>query len=108
MENCTFSPLGNPTVKLAYWDENAYVAELMVNAEDDFTQQPATEAGSSERSPGAALADKEGNMKPVKDSEIKSKKRKVEAGAASSNKKVISSVRAVGPRLHSRRLSRVI
>ncbi|EXJ85572.1 hypothetical protein A1O1_05937 [Capronia coronata CBS 617.96] len=27
----TFSPLGNPAMKLAYWDENAYVAELAVS-----------------------------------------------------------------------------
>lgn len=28
-EKFTFSPLNNPSMKLAYWDEDAYVTELM-------------------------------------------------------------------------------
>ncbi|KIW15291.1 hypothetical protein PV08_05336 [Exophiala spinifera] len=31
MERFTFSPIGNPSMKLAYWDESAYVTELAVS-----------------------------------------------------------------------------
>lgn len=34
IERFTFSPLANPSLKLAYWDEDAYVTELTVTTSD--------------------------------------------------------------------------
>jgi len=65
-ERFTFSPLSNPSIKLQYWDEEAYVTELVVNApgvHDHNPKQPATNP-----------ADIEG-LKPIQEVD-KSKKRK--------------------------------
>lgn len=76
-ERYTFSPLANPSLKLAYWDEGAYVAELVLNAPGD------DEIPSSKDNQVPAV-DKEGLAK--KDSE-KSKKRKPDGVASSGSKK---------------------
>lgn len=75
-----FSPLSNAAMKLAYWDENAYVTELMVAAADVPT--PA-------KSSKLPTAEKEGLIL-LKDAE-KSKKRKAEAAAAPAGKKSAAS-----------------
>lgn len=77
-ERFLFTPLGNPTLKLQYWDEDAYIAELVISA-----PEPAdTENRAGQRS----LAESEG-LKSTKDSD-KAKKRKaqVDSNAASAKK----------------------
>ena len=87
-ERFTFSPLGNTTTKLAYWDEEAYVSELMLSTGDVGKPSAAGEGGTSAVDKAAAAAEKEGLVKPGKESEAKAKKRKAEATAAASKKKV--------------------
>ncbi|PGH00049.1 hypothetical protein AJ79_08320 [Helicocarpus griseus UAMH5409] len=77
-ERFTFSPLGNPSMKLAYWDENAYATELTVS-----TGEPEKNRSKSRRTPTGT--DK--NAKSGKETE-KTKKRKADAAAASTTKKL--------------------
>lgn len=50
-ERFTFSPLGNPAMKLAYWDEDAYVTELKVStAELDAKPKAEEKVKSGEKS----------------------------------------------------------
>ncbi|QKX63813.1 uncharacterized protein TRUGW13939_10984 [Talaromyces rugulosus] len=63
----TFSPLSNPGMKLAYWDEEGYVTELVVSTEE--LDKPKVDA------------------KAAKDAE-KAKKRKAEASSAANAKKM--------------------
>lgn len=76
----TFSPLSNAAMKLAYWDEDAYVTELMVSAGDVPTPVKSSKLPSAE---------KEG-LVSMKDAE-KSKKRKAETVAAPTVKKSAAS-----------------
>ncbi|KKZ60702.1 hypothetical protein EMCG_04629 [[Emmonsia] crescens] len=78
-ERFTFSPLGNPSMKLAYWDENAYATELIVSTEDPDKNRPKPRATKS------TVADK--NPKPGKEAE-KAKKRKADVGGTPSTKKL--------------------
>ncbi|OAX83643.1 hypothetical protein ACJ72_01992 [Emergomyces africanus] len=78
-ERFTFSPLGNPSMKLAYWDENAYATQLMVSTEDPDKNRTKPRAGKS------TATDK--NSKPGKEAE-KAKKRKADAGVTPSTKKL--------------------
>lgn len=90
-EKFTFSPLGNSATKLAYWDEEAWVSELMVSSSTPNLQQKIATNENQLRSASdraAAAAEKEGLVKPGKDTEIKIKKRKVEASDSSKAKKV--------------------
>ncbi|KAK5198732.1 hypothetical protein LTR92_001203 [Exophiala xenobiotica] len=70
MERFTFSPMGNPAMKLAYWDEAAYVTELAVSVP---TRVP--------RAPKTTAKDPEGLKS--KEAAEKSKKRKVQTDAES-------------------------
>lgn len=88
-ERFTFSPLGNTATKLAYWDEEAYVSELMLSTGDVERAGTASEGGVSAVDKAAAAAEKEGLLKAGKESEAKAKKRKAEAAAAASKKKVL-------------------
>lgn len=69
IERFTFSPLGNQTMKLAYWDENAYVTELMIS------------------SPPPEIPKNIEEKKPTKDVE-KQKKRKAETKEAAASRKM--------------------
>lgn len=86
LEKFIFSPLSNPSMKLAYWDEEGYVSELRLASEEI---KPNSKSNETEPSTGhgAATAD-EGVLKASKQSDNKSKKRKGEATATASNKKV--------------------
>ena len=90
-EKFTISPLGNTATKLAYWDEEAWVSELVVSSES-----PKLGPGTSEdharsaADQAAAAAENEGLLKPSAEGESKAKKRKLEATAASKQKKVCS------------------
>ncbi|KAL8796890.1 MAG: hypothetical protein Q9195_000973 [Heterodermia aff. obscurata] len=86
----TFSPLSNSATKLAYWDDEAYVSELMVSsgspkqvANLGETQIP------SAADRAAAAAENEGLLAPGKESEVKAKKRKAETKEAASQKKTV-------------------
>lgn len=88
-EKYTFSPLGNSATKLAYWDEEAWVSELIVSSATP--QQTVTSNENQVRSASdraAAAAEKEGLVKPGKETETKAKKRKVETSDTSKAKKV--------------------
>jgi hypothetical protein len=87
VERFTFSPLSNPSLKLAYWDEEAYVSELLLETEDPEARAGA-DGDSKEKKPQDYAAER-GLKKAVKEPEGKTKKRKAEMGAGSSNKKVI-------------------
>ncbi|EEH35626.2 rna-binding protein [Paracoccidioides lutzii Pb01] len=78
-ERFTFSPLGNPSMKLAYWDENAYATELMVSIEDPDKKC------SKPRVTASSTTDK--HPKAGKETE-KPKKRKADAGATPGMKKL--------------------
>lgn len=80
----TFSPLGNPSLKLQYWDEDAYVTELVVSM-----PEPVTADAQSHINVAAKSAESEG-LKPLKDTE-KSKKRKAQPETSSTAKKPAAS-----------------
>ncbi|KZF20431.1 hypothetical protein L228DRAFT_250117 [Xylona heveae TC161] len=84
IDRFTFSPLSNAAMKLAYWDEGAYLTELTVNAAPEPSITSADEV-----SRRAAAAEKEGLVKN-KDVE-KSKKRKAESTPVTSTKKAVPS-----------------
>ncbi|KAI9749438.1 MAG: hypothetical protein M4579_006875 [Chaenotheca gracillima] len=88
LERFTFSPLSNPSLKLAYWDEEGYVSELVIPEQESDSKSTAPKKTSS-ASQKAAAAEKEGLVKVSKENEVKSKKRKVDAAAAANNKKAI-------------------
>lgn len=83
IERFTFSPLGNPTVKLQYWDEEAYVTELVVSAPEPVD--------TTSKATAQASADSEG-LKQMPDPEkLKKRKPQLEASANSSSKKAAPS-----------------
>lgn len=83
----TFSPLSNPAVKLMYWDEAAYVSELVTT----LAAQTSTIRGkASDHAKLAAAAANEGLVAPSKDGEPKAKKRKTDKDASANNKKVVA------------------
>ena len=80
-ERFTFSPLNNPALKLAYWDDYAYVTELVVS-------RPEPEHAPNAQHNAVPPAQREG-FKSAKDDQ-KLKKRKAEAPAAGPTKKPAS------------------
>jgi hypothetical protein len=72
----TFSPLSNPDMKLAYWDDEGYVTELVVSSAE------------AETTHGRSKGDQADNPnKAAKDGD-KSKKRKADAATGSGMKKI--------------------
>jgi hypothetical protein len=85
----TFSPLSNTSTKLAYWDEEAFVSELIVSSITPTLAPPPNETQTRSASDRAAAAvENEGLLKPGKETEAKAKKRKAEVNDASKPKKV--------------------
>ena len=88
-EKFTFSPLSNDATKLAYWDEEAYVSELVVSS---GSLKPSSTIGDSQipsaSDLAAAAAAGEGLLEPGKEPEAKTKKRKNDANTAGKQKKV--------------------
>ena len=88
-ERFVFSPLGNKATKLAYWDEDAFVSELVVTEAPDDTSTAALDARvKTATDKAAAAAEKEGLLAPGKETEAKVKKRKAEAKDPGKPKKV--------------------
>ncbi|KAL8935058.1 MAG: hypothetical protein Q9216_005605 [Gyalolechia sp. 2 TL-2023] len=82
-----FSPLGSSATKLAYWDKEAYVHELVVSP---GAKQAAAAIESQTKSVAdlaAAAAEGEGLVPPGKEGEAKMKKRKAEAATATAKPK---------------------
>ncbi|RJE18172.1 rna-binding protein [Aspergillus sclerotialis] len=76
----TFSPLNNASVKLMYWDEEAYVTELTVStAELEGEEQTQNDKAGSKQ---------EGQTKGSHKDAEKAKKRKADAVASSGSKKL--------------------
>lgn len=89
-EESTFSPLTNPATKLAYWDKEAFVSELVVTSSSD--KQSAAGNDSSAKSAAdiaAAAAEGEGLVQPGKENEGKAKKRKAETATAATKPKKV-------------------
>ncbi|EXJ64385.1 hypothetical protein A1O7_00721 [Cladophialophora yegresii CBS 114405] len=84
VERFCFSPIGNPALKLAYWDEAGYVTELAVSMPAQAAAQRSSKGTSS------VLAADPG-IKQVKDNEKSTKKRKAQSDADAGNKKPASS-----------------
>jgi hypothetical protein len=83
----TFSPLSNPAAKLMYWDEAAYVSELVTVT---VNQTSALKSKENEHAKLAAAAANEGLIPAGKDGEPKAKKRKVDKEGSASSKKVVA------------------
>ena len=84
----TFSPLGNTATKLAYWDEDAYVNELLISIPTEEKAKKTSEARVKSALDKAAIAaEKEGLVAPGKETDAKAKKRKADATAAAKQKK---------------------
>lgn len=86
MEQFTFSPLSNPSLKLIYWDQAAYVHEFMVAKKEsnlDKIKKRVQEAA-AKANKGAS----EGLLGAPK--ELAEKKRKAEKEMPSSNKKTVA------------------
>ena len=87
-ERFTFTPLGNSTVRLSYWDKDAWASEFVVS-----TGSPNLDAATgdgqvrSAADQAAAAAENEGILQPGKEAEAKAKKRKAEASATAKQKK---------------------
>ncbi|KAJ5738476.1 G-patch domain protein [Penicillium malachiteum] len=77
----TFSPLNNPALKLMYWDDEAYVTELMLAPLEDENRPSRVKA---EKPTGIQ---QEAPNKPAKETE-KAKKRKADAPATDKSKKL--------------------
>lgn len=86
-EKFTFAASQNPSLRLAYWDENAYVSELVVG---NAPLQAISDHGKADESmsKAAQAAATEGLLKPSKEPEAKSKKRKVDIDISAGSKKV--------------------
>lgn len=85
----TISPLGNTATKLAYWDEEAFVTELMVSSAPPTPAAPTIDNQARSASDRAAASvEKEGLLKPGKETDAKVKKRKAEANDSNKAKKV--------------------
>lgn len=80
-EKFTFSPLANPSLKLQYWDEEAYVTELLLEAPD--------QAGNATQAVQLILAENEGLKSAAGDD--KAKKRKTQTEPSASSKKATPS-----------------
>ncbi|KAE8342866.1 hypothetical protein BDV24DRAFT_162041 [Aspergillus arachidicola] len=78
-EKFTFSPLNNPSLKLMYWDEEAYVKELTVSTGDSDNNQMLMKNDQPDQS--------ENQGKTQKDTD-KTKKRKADNSAAAGAKKL--------------------
>ncbi|CAG8898809.1 unnamed protein product [Penicillium egyptiacum] len=76
----TFSPSNNPSLKLMYWDDAAFVTELVVSTEEDDAAQE-QRANKTTSNHGDAQA------KGMKDSD-KGKKRKTDGPASANTKKL--------------------
>lgn len=88
-ERFVFSPLGNTATKLAYWDEDAYVSELVVSEAPDETSAKTSEArAKSATDKAAAAAEKEGLVAMRKETDSKAKKRKIDIKDSAKTKKV--------------------
>ena len=81
-ERFTFSPLGNPAMKLAYWDEEAYVTELKTSTADPEDNSNKPRAGNSNT---------EKQSKANKEGVEKSKKRKPDTSSNAGTKKLAMS-----------------
>ncbi|RVX70056.1 hypothetical protein B0A52_06228 [Exophiala mesophila] len=71
MEKFTFSPLGNPAMKLAYWDENAYLSELGIN----MTVAPSSSTTTEDKSKTNKDSDKVKKRKAQNDPETAASKK---------------------------------
>ena len=88
MERFTFAPLGNTAFRLAYWDKEAWASELVVSGGLPIHGQASGEYQvRSAVDQAAAAAENEGLLQPGKDAEVRAKKRKAEATAATKQKK---------------------
>ena len=88
-ERFVFSPLGNTATKLAYWDEDAYVSELVVSEAPDETSRKTFEARARTAADrAAAAAEKEGLVALGKETDTKGKKRKPDVKDSAKTKKV--------------------
>ena len=83
----TFSPLSNPAVKLMYWDEAAFVSELVTAV---ASQTSTIKSKESDHANLAAAAANEGLVTAEKDGGVKFKKRKAEKDGSASSKKVVA------------------
>lgn len=81
-ERFLFAPFNNPSVRLQYWDEDAYVTELVVSA----PEPPPPESKANQ----AAVAAQNEGLKSVKETD-KIKKRKAEPTQAAPTKKATAS-----------------
>ncbi len=78
----TFSPLHNSSMKLAYWDDQGYLSELVLANVDD---QP---LANDNLSKSVATSVEKNLIKPIKEGDAKNKKRKADVATSSTNKKV--------------------
>jgi hypothetical protein len=74
IERFLFSPLNNPALKLAYWDEDAYVTEMIVSAPDPIESDTRTKP-------------ENGEAKPAKEADKQMRKRKADPSAPASTTK---------------------
>lgn len=89
-EEFTFSPLSTTATRLAYWDKDAYVSELVVSS--GSTKRAAAGGESQVKSAAdlaAAAAEGEGLVQLGKEGEAKAKKRKAEAATAAAKPKKV-------------------
>ncbi|KAI4255499.1 MAG: hypothetical protein L6R42_006694 [Xanthoria sp. 1 TBL-2021] len=83
-----FNPLGNTATKLAYWDKEAYVSQLVVSSGSaNLSAGAADPQAKSSADLAAAAAEGEGLVQPGKESEVKAKKRKAEAANSAAKSK---------------------
>ncbi|KAL8772947.1 MAG: hypothetical protein Q9209_001967 [Squamulea sp. 1 TL-2023] len=83
-----FNPSGNTATKLAYWDKEAYVSQLVVSSGSPRMSAGTTDSqGKSAADIAAVAAEGEGLVQPGKEGEVKAKKRKAEAASAAAKPK---------------------
>jgi RNA-binding protein 5/10 len=83
----SFSATNNPSVRLAYWDQNAYLHELVVSETPPINSLSTAE----QTSKSTAQSNSDSVTANTKDGDSKSKKRKAEPNVPNSNKKAMPS-----------------
>jgi RNA-binding protein 5/10 len=82
----SFTATGNASIRLAYWDQGAYIRELIVSG-----MPPAGSVAATEQAPKSTSEINPEGVAPSKDADTKAKKRKAAETTQAANKKVMPS-----------------
>ena len=85
-EQFSFTSWGNPTTRLQYWDDNAYVSQLLLADPIESAYDVGKTLSAADEA--ALAAQKEGIVAVGDEADARSKKRKIETKDTTKSKKV--------------------